>query len=323
MLSANNINRVLVIGIGGGLAQILTNLLLKTYPSIEITGVDNRSSPESILSPQVHIHRIKYTRNSFERLFRNYQFDCVFHLGRLSHANKNANLAEITDVNVMGTQRILDLSLQFHVKKVVILSTYHVYGAYSDNPIYLPETSPLRATFDYPELHDVVEMDQGSSAFLWRYKDQIETIILRPCNIIGSKLNNAMSSFLTMNWAPLPMDFNPMFQFIHESDMARVLLQSLENLPSGIYNVAPDDTISMTRAKKLLGVDYIRLPISLVQPLAHLVKIPVPAYLFEYLKYSCILGTDEIKKYLGEKFCRYSTEDAVIDLTGLPKRDHG
>lgn len=315
MLAANDINRVLIIGIGGGLARILTNLLLKTYPNIEITGVDNRQAPESILSPRVNVHRMRYSRNNFETLFRSHKFDCVFHLARLSHLSANkTTIKEKNNINIMGTKTILELSLKYQVRKVVVISTYHVYGAYADNPLYLTEDAPLRATFEYPELHDVVEMDQGTTTFMWRHKDELSVILLRPCNIIGPTVKNAISRYLAMPLAPVPLDYNPMFQFVHESDMARVMMRSLERLPTGVYNVAPSDTISMVRAKKLLGVDYSRLPISLVKPLARFVNMPIPRYLFEYLKFSCIVGTDEISRHLGLDFCRYSTEDAVLDL---------
>lgn len=323
MLNVNQINSILIIGFAGGLAQALTNLLLKTYPNIKVTGIDSRDLSKFEETDNLKLFRIKYSRSNFEKIFRGHKFDVVYHLGRLSHAYPKANVLERADINVVGTQRIMELSLRFGVKKVVVLSTYHVYGAFPDNPIFLPETAPLRASFKYPELHDVVEMDQGTAGFMWRYHDQIETVIFRPCNIIGHNIRNVMCSYLMTPYAIVPSDFKPMFQFIHESDMTRILLRSLENVPGGVYNVAPRDTISMPKAKKLLGGEYFKAPISLVQPLARFVRWPgrLPQYLFDYLKYSCVVSTEELDKHLGPRFCHYSTREAVAKL--LDETAHG
>lgn len=307
----------LIIGVSGSLAQGLARLILKTFPRTHITGVDSRDPPDNLISDRIHFNKIRYNRSNFEKLFRNHKFDYVFHLGRLSHAIPKANILERADVNVVGTQRILELALKHGIKKTVILSTFHVYGAFPDNPLYIPEDSPLRASFRYHELHDVVEMDQSSVAFMWRNRDKMDTIIFRPCNIVGEKINNAISLFLKTPLGPKPIDFRPMFQFIHKSDMIRILLRSIDHLPSGVYNVAPNDTISLNRAKRLLGELSIPAPISLLAPIAKVIGIPwhVPQYLFDYLKYSCVIDNKEIKRYLGEDICHYSSESAILEMS--------
>ena len=47
------------------------------------------------------------------------------------------NIRKRLNLNIMGTNRILDLSLKFKIKKVIVLSTFHVYGALPDNPTFL------------------------------------------------------------------------------------------------------------------------------------------------------------------------------------------
>mgnify|MGYP001339697315 CR=1 FL=1 len=318
MLQASEINSVLIIGMAGGLARRLAELLIKTYPNIEITGLDNRNKPKNFDLP-VEFKKVKYNRSNFERVFRAKNFDIVYHLGRITHADLWAKQADRADINIIGTQKVLELSRHFKIKKVVLLSTYHVYGAYPDNPLFIPETYPLRATFKYPELVDVVEMDQGATNFMWRYKDEIEVIVLRPSSILGTRIRNTMYSYLTTNFTPVPIDYRPMFQFVHEDDMTRILLVALERIPSGVYNVAPDDTISIHKAKKLLGSQTLPMPISVVQGLSKFIKPPkIPAYLLEYLKFSCIISNAELKKYLGQDFLQYSTWKTLESL--LAKR---
>ena len=77
-----------------------------------------------------------------------------------------------------------------------------------------------------------------------------------PCSIIGPQIKNTMSQYLTTPYVPVPIDFNPMFQFIHEFDMAKVIIKCLDKVPTGIFNVAPDEVISLKDAKDHLNISY-------------------------------------------------------------------
>lgn len=79
----------------------------------------------------------------------------------------------------MGTNRILDLCERSGVAKVIILSTFHVYGALSDNSIFLGEDAPLRASIRHPELRDVIEMDQICTNWMWKNQKSISTVVLK------------------------------------------------------------------------------------------------------------------------------------------------
>jgi UDP-glucose 4-epimerase len=309
-----NKKRVLIIGAAGGLARILTGLISKEKEQYEIVGVDPRDLSELPKKENVTYKRMKYTRGNFEKLFRDNNFDTVFHLARMSHAQSNkSNLAQRLDLNIMGTNRILELCLKFEIKKVVVLSTYHVYGALSDNPTFIPEDSPLRASIKHPELRDVTEMDQLATNWMWKNQHQIETIVLRPCSIIGPQINNSMSQYLTTPYAPVGMDYNPMFQFIHEFDMANILYRCITEVPTGIYNIAPDEVISIREAKKQIEVSSVSLPIFALSPVALAVKKlwNFPDYLLEYIKFPCIIDNSEIKKHIKEDLFRFTTKEAL------------
>ena len=242
MTEFKSINNILIIGMAGGLAKLTAKLIERKYPNINILGVDSRHSTTETNKKNIEFRRIRYTRGNFEKIFRERSFDLVLHLGRMSHANNDHNsLIKRLDLNLMGTSRILDLALKHHVKKVIILSTYHVYGALHDNPVFIDENHPLRASIRCPELRDVVEMDQISTNWMWKNQNEIQTIVFRPCSIIGPQIQNTMSQYLTTSYVPVPIDFNPMFQFLHEFDMAQVLVESMVKVPTGIYNVAPND----------------------------------------------------------------------------------
>ncbi len=307
--------KILLIGIAGGLAQMTARLILTEHPDWEIIGVDSRDLSRVPQLKGLTPMRIKYSRGNFENVFRSHDFDTVYHLGRISHSSSSDNvLAKRIDLSVMGTNRILDLCERSGVKKVVILSTFHVYGAYPDNSIFLREDAPLRASVKHPELRDVVEMDQICTNWMWKNQNNISTVVLRPCNIVGTLIQNAMTKFLAGPVALKPVDYNPFFQFIHEFDMAQILYKALEHLPTGTYNVSGDEYISLREALDVVGTKGIPFPMMFGRPLNNIVKkvhIDVPDYLLDYLKFSCLISNTELKKHLGQDFMRFSIKEAI------------
>lgn len=312
---SNNFKDILIIGGAGGLAKITVGLLARKYPESQITVVDTRTLTNKLKKENIKYKRIRYTRSQFEILFQEGNFDAVFHLGRMSHVQNDKNsIIQRLNQNLTGTSAILNLCLQRGVKRIVILSTFHVYGALNDNPVYIKEEDSLRASIKHPELRDVVEMDQICTNWMWKNQKDISATILRPCNIIGPQISNTMTRYLTANYAPVPVDYNPMFQFIHEFDMASILVRSLEKLPTGVFNVAPNDVISLQEAKKIIGHKIIPVPLFFIQGLASALSSLVwkfPDYLLDYLMFSCIIDNKELKKYLGVEPFRYKIKEAL------------
>ena len=307
--------KILIIGIAGGLAQMTARLILTEHPDWEIIGIDSRNTDKVPLLKGLTPLTLKYSRGSFENLFRTHHFDVVYHLGRISHSSNEQNvLAKRIDLSVMGTNRILELCERSGVRKVVILSTFHVYGALPDNSIFLTEDAPLRASIRHPELRDVIEMDQICTNWMWKNQNSISTVVLRPCNIIGTQIQNAMTRFLAGPIALCPIDYNPFFQFIHEFDMAHVLYKCLEHVSTGTYNVAGNDFISLRDALKIVDTKAVPFPMVLAGGLNDMLKkmsINVPDYLLDYLKFSCLISNSELKKHLGKDFLRFTIEEAL------------
>lgn len=307
--------KILIIGIAGGLAQMTARLILTEHPDWEIIGIDSRPVGNVPKLKGLTSLNLKYSRGHFENLFRTHHFDIVYHLGRISHSSNEQNvLAKRIDLSVLGTNRILELCERSGVKKVVILSTFHVYGALPDNSIFLPEDAPLRASIRHPDLRDVIEMDQICTNWMWKNQNSISTIVLRPCNIIGTQIQNSMTRFLSGPVALKPVDYNPFFQFIHEFDMANILYKSMEQLPTGTYNVAGSEFISLREALEIVGTPGVPFPMVLAGGLNEVLKkinIHVPDYLLDYLKFSCLISNDQLKKHLGPDFLRFSIKEAL------------
>ena len=317
-MKETEIKNILVFGAAGGLAnQVIKNIRIR-YSNTIIYAVDSRKIKTLTEDKFIKPITMNYSLSNIESLFRNHQFDIVYHLARSSLIpnNESKHISSRLNNTIKGIKKVLELSLEFSVKKIIILSSFHVYGALSDNPVYIKEDANLRATVDHPDLNELVDIDQIASNWLWKNKSIMETILLRPCNIVGPYIKNAITLYLKSKITPQILDYNPMLQFIHSTDMAKVLLKTIE-IPTGIYNIAPESVISIKEAKNLVSKPYFSFPLSIITPLSHIISSQIAhtsSYLIDNLKYPCLINTDSINLHLGNNFFKFNSKEALLHI---------
>lgn len=305
--------KVLITGACGGLAQIVAQSLAAKrqegiYPEIELIGVDPRKDNpgltgdgdgSSLREKFDRFHRINYTHRKMEELFAAENFDTVVHLGRVRVTSGVQKAVRYT-LNVLGTRNILQLCMQFKVKQVVVISTYHVYGALETNHLHITEDEPLKATQMFPELADAVDLDHYTKTFTLQYPE-IHTILLRPVNIVGPNLNNAITRLLKNHYVPSLMGYDPMMQFIHEKDFARAVETSMAAKKSGVYNVAGEGMLPYSHAIAHAGAKSILIPHFMAYPLVRTVfrSDKFPMHLMDYFRYPTIVSDAAFREDFG------------------------
>lgn len=276
---------ILITGAAGTLAQQVINLLRETC---DLVAVDFRE--QVYLGDDIPSYCIDFNKRVFEDLFRRYQFDGVIHLGRIM-SSQETRISRYNS-NVLGTQKLLDLSHKYGVHRVIVLSTYHVYGAVPFNPALIDEEAPLKAAGLTMDLVDSVELENLANIYLWRHPD-LNITVLRPCNIVGPGVRNAISTLLSSERAPVLAGFSPMMQFIHIDDMAEALVKALQIEKRGIYNVAPCDWVAYQYALELCGCKQFpvpSIPPILPRTILRLLNLRrFPSYLMDFFKYPVII----------------------------------
>ena len=288
---------VMITGAAGALAQQVINRLRDTH---NIVAVDFRKL--TYHSDDIASYKIDFTKRGFEDLFKHYEFDSVIHLGRITSSEETR--MRRYNANVLGTQKLLDLSHKYGITNVIVLSTYHVYGASPYNPALIEETAPLKAAELTMDLVDSVELENLANIYLWRYPD-LNITILRPCNIVGPGVRNTISSLLSSDYAPVLMGFSPIMQFIHIDDMADAVSLAHKECKKGVYNVATNDWIAYQDALEYCGCTAIPLPsIPPVLPkfITGLLSLKMfPSYLLNYFKYPVVINGENFNKTFGFK----------------------
>lgn len=275
----------MITGAVGALAQQVIKQLRETC---SLVAVDARE--QALLGDDIPSHCIDFNHRSFEDLFRRYRFDGVIHMGRIS--SSQLTRMRRYNANVLGTQKLLDLSHKYGVRRVIVLSTFHVYGAMAYNPALIDESAPLKSAGLSADLIDSVELENLANIYLWRYPE-LNISILRPCNIVGPGVRNAMSRLLSSQRTPMLAGFSPMMQFIHIDDMAEAIALAYKKSTRGVFNVAPDDWVAYQKALKLCGCARIPLPsIPPIVPrllLRTLRQQSFPAHLMGFFKYPVVI----------------------------------
>jgi UDP-glucose 4-epimerase len=274
----------LITGIGGGLAQRVAERLLADGE--EVAGVDYRKVdglPEALRG--MTVHRASYNKTAIEDVFRRHRVRRVLHLGRVG--NLSEKVEKRFELNVIGSQKLMNLCLQHGVESLVVLSTFHIYGAHPRNHVPISEEDPLRAGPEFPQIADAIQLDNMATTWIYKHP-AVRTVVLRPTNVVGPHIQNTMSKFLRMRRIPTLAGFNPMTQFVHEDDLARAVIAAGRGKERGVYNVAGATVIPWRTALELAGARALPLPSALVRRYVRSFS-PFPEYLVNFFKYPCVI----------------------------------
>lgn len=289
--------KILITGASSAIARLVAGAL---SPKYELVGVDPRPAPSDSHFPGEFVVA-DYHGRKLDEVFQKHQFEAVMHLGRIRESQKYSSQYRF-QMNVIGTQKLLELCKQTNVKNLIVLSTYHVYGAHRLNALQLTEESPLRASQSFPELVDAVELDHAATTFMWRNRE-VRTTVLRPANVIGKHIRNTICSLLRSGVCPKIFGFDPLMQFIDEKDLARALILALEQPVAGVFNVTGEGLIAYSHAIKHADAVVIPLPpfitAGIVRVIAELSKMNLPPYLMEFFKYPTIINDDVFRSKFG------------------------
>jgi UDP-glucose 4-epimerase len=182
-----------------------------------------------------------------------------------------------------------------------VLGTYHVYGAHPNNPTFLREDAPLRAVQDFPEILDVVELDHTVTGFLWRHRE-MPTILLRPVNLVGPHLSNQVTTLLRGRTCPRLLGYNPMLQFLHESDMVAAIRAALRLNEPGVYNVGGEGAIPWLEAIQCAGSRPVSLPHLLAYPVVRFLSsfnVAFPEHLMDFFRFPVIVSDEAFRSQTG------------------------
>ncbi len=299
---------VLVTGICGRLGRLLAREL---HRDDRVVGVDRRPFPER--PKDVVHHQVDMRRKKMKDIFRGRNIRAVVHMGVLHDPRRSER--ERHTWNIVGFQKLLDYITQYDVPKLVVLSGADVYGPQPNNPQFLTEDTPLLGAQHFGGIRDLVELDMLAQKFFWQHP-QTETVILRPCHIVG-RVRNAASNYLRLERPVTIMGFDPMVQLIHEKDVIRAIRLALRPGVRGVFNIRGPGEMPLSSVIRAAGGRPRPVPSPLarltIDQLWRLRLSSFPSQELDHLRYVCMVDDSAARHALGYE-PKHSLKEALADL---------
>ncbi|HXW60079.1 MAG TPA: NAD-dependent epimerase/dehydratase family protein [Myxococcota bacterium] len=296
------IERVLVTGNAGMLGQALVKKLLKDK-SLRVIGVDRR--PLSPIPAGLEHYALDLRRKSALQVLYKIKPESIIHMGIVRNPQVlRSRRADAHFFNLESMTQLLRLAENVPLRKFVFLSTANLYGPSANTAGILDEDTPLHGANKHPEFRDLVALDMMVQSFFWK-QPNTQTIILRPCHIVGPRLKNAPSRYLLLDTIPSILGFDPITQLIHENDLIDAISLSLRSNVRGIFNIAGSDVAPLSRIIAALERPSWPVPERMLKAFTAGTFFSrrgnFPAGELDYLKYSCVIDDRRAQKELGFK----------------------
>ena len=227
--------------------------------------------------------------------------NCLIHLAFLVKPLHD----EVTmyDVDVNGTQNLLEAAADAGTQHVLVTSSTTAYGAFPDNPLPLTEDDPVRGAPDFSYARDKADADRLCQLWALQHPERTMTIV-RPCLVFGEEMDN----YILDLWLKTPFraDFglpDPPMQFVHVDDLADALIRLLDGRHPGAYNVAADGYVTVAEAGDMIGLRPQRMPYNLYKRLAAVLwetyVSEVPPGQLEFMVHPWVASNRKLKDATG------------------------
>lgn len=285
--------RVLVTGVSGRLGKMVARRLAAA--GVEVLGVDRRPWPDA--PDGVEMYNADIRKRPAEDVFRTKRPQAVVHMATVSHVS--ARPGEQYRTNLKGTQAIFNHAHTYGAEQVIFVGRHTYYGAAPDSPLYHGEDDPPLSIAQYPELADLVAADLYAGSSLWRYPE-LSTAVLRICYTLGPSHHGTLASFLRGPRVPTVLGFDPLYQFMHEEDVARAIVATLTAKAKGVFNVAGPQPVPLSLLIEVTGRQQLALPEPLLRRMLGRFGLPkLEPGAIHHLKYPIVIDGSAFRAATG------------------------
>ncbi|UCD85303.1 MAG: SDR family oxidoreductase [Deltaproteobacteria bacterium] len=308
---------VAITGISGYIGRKLWKLLDKDPEVDKIIGIDVKEPGGT--SDKLKFHRMDINDPALGERFAEEGVDAGVHLAFIVDPIHDSEL--MRKVNIDGTRNFLAACEKAEIKLILATSSTSAYGAYPDNPVPLHEDSPLRGNEDFQYGREKREMESICNKYREEHSG-INFIIVRPCIVMGPEVNNYISQTFLRRGYPLPQDYDPEYQFVHDEDVAGAMEFLLKNGKGGAYNVTGDGIMKLSEVLELAGTKPRSISFRWAYWLAGLLwKLriaPSDPGIVNYIAYPWVASNEKIVK-LGYRF-KYNSKEAFLSFLSAQGR---
>lgn len=306
---------VLVTGVSRDLGRTFANSLAAEPGIDRVIGVD-------VMPPRGDIGDVSFIRADIRnpiiaKVIAREDVDTVVHMSVIATPGSAGARGTMKELNVIGTMQLLAACQKSElVRKLVVKSSTTGYGASPRDPaMFTEEMQPKRAPRGGYE-KDVNEIESYVRGFARRRPD-VAVTTLRCANVIGPRVVSPVTSYFRLPAVPTVLGFDPRLQFLHESDLHRVLRHAVERDAPGTFNIAGDGMLTLSQALRRMQRPGVPVPGFAVGRLGSLLKstrrAELPPELRAFLTYGRGVDTTRMRTELGFE-PTYTTAEAFAEF---------
>ncbi len=285
--------KVLILGLGGAVARRVAIGLRDQGHTV--VGIDTRpwaDAPEGI-----EVHTVDLRKRGAEDVFRTRRPDAVVHMATVTSLRVQGE--ERHRINLGGTRVVFEHCRTYGVKHALFVGRHTFYGAAPDSALYHTEDEPPKELASFPELADLVAADLYASTALWR-TPELTTSVLRVCYTLGPSAQGTLATFLRGRRVPLVAGYDPLFQFMHEDDVASAILLALDKRPRGVFNVAGPQPLPLSVIVRQAERVPVPLPMAVLRQLVGRFGLPrLPRGALYHLQYPIVVDGHAFRAATG------------------------
>ena len=298
---------IAVTGASGYIGTRLIRRLLETRDIERVTGVDVRPST---VKHEGYTHVLQDVTAPLDDAFAG--AEAVVHLAFVLRQLRNR--AEGRRINVGGAESVLRACANAGVGRIVLMSSATVYGPHPDNPPALTENAPLRPPEGFAYAEDKAACEALFQVFAAEHP-QACVSMLRGCVVMGPNAANFITAALDKPLLIGVRGDDPEMQFLHEDDLAEVLLRFATEPHPGVYNVAGPGSVRWGEAVSLAGKRLVRLPAPLASGLAEVawrahLQSDSPSSGLGFIRWPWTVSTEKLTAETGYAF-RHTSREAL------------
>ncbi|GGL00693.1 NAD-dependent dehydratase [Planomonospora parontospora subsp. parontospora] len=201
--------------------------------------------------------------------------------------------------NLRAAQTVLTASAAARVRRVVLVTSAMVYGAAPDNPVPLPEDSPVAAESDTGVVGDHLEIEALARRSL-RSHPGLEVTVLRPAALVGPGIDSVVTRHFEAPRLLTVKGCSPRWQFCHVDDLVSALELAALGMVSGVVAVGGEGWLEQEQVEEISGLRRLELPAGLTfgtaQRLHRLGITPAPATDLHHVVYPWVVDCTALRE---------------------------
>jgi UDP-glucose 4-epimerase len=306
---------VLVTGVSRDLGRAFGSQLAADPEVDRVIGVD-------VVPPRGDIGAMSFIRADIRtpiiaKVIAREDVDTVVHMSVIATPGSAGARGTMKELNVIGTMQLLAACQQSaQVRQLVVKSSTMVYGASPRDPAMFTEDMEPRRSARGGYEKDVNEIEAYVRGYARRRPD-VTVTTLRCANVIGPRVVSPVTAYFRLPVVPTVLGFDPRLQFLHETDLHRVLRHAVRHPVAGTFNVAGAGVLTLSQALRRMQRPSVAVPGFALGGIASTLKsarlADLPPELWRFLTYGRGVDTDRMRHELGFE-PTYSTAEAFAEF---------